>query len=264
MRQIRNGFTLIEILVVIGIIAILMGILLPSLEHVRHNGYMVKCAANLQQIGEGLRIYTNENHGQYPRTVFTADAPLVKGTGGAAPDPFGAGGPSANDQTSPLFLLLRTQKLPTSTMICPYNDVNVYTPEVANVNTRSNFTNYVANLGYSYANPYPSTAASKKDYRLTDRLSSQFAIMADLNPGPKGYEGNLNSVTPQSASSEQEEINSKNHEGDGQNVLYADGHVAWCNTVFVGMNGDNIYTTQDGQIEASPATTGDSVLLPAQ
>lgn len=52
-----GGFTLIELLVVISIIALLLGILVPSLARARENGRRVKCLANLRGIGQGLQIY---------------------------------------------------------------------------------------------------------------------------------------------------------------------------------------------------------------
>jgi prepilin-type processing-associated H-X9-DG protein len=56
--------------------------------------------------------------------------------------------------------------------------------------------------------------------------------------------------------------NSENHERDGQNVLYGDGHVDWTHNPFCGVAADNIYTTRDGQVDASPVDRADSVLLP--
>ncbi len=53
MRDSRmKGFSLIELLVVIGIISVLIGILLPVCEVVRHRGYIHACAANLHTIGQ--------------------------------------------------------------------------------------------------------------------------------------------------------------------------------------------------------------------
>jgi len=259
-----SAFSIIELLVVIGIIGLLMAIILPVMEKVRHKSYISACSANLHAIGQALVLYANENHGAFPRTNYVAGAAPTQGTGAAASDAFGAGGPSPNDVTAGAFLLLRTQRLPPSIFICPYNDVYIYEAEKADPLSHANFTDPKKNLGYSFANPYPDDDAVQHGYKLGGKLSAGFALAADKNPGTIGYGDRDNVLFPAvtSSSHEKSKANSNNHEKDGQNVLYGDGHVEWQDHAFVGINDDNIFTSQRGEVMGSPANRDDSLLLP--
>jgi prepilin-type processing-associated H-X9-DG protein len=68
MVRVRNrvGFTLVELLVVIGIIALLIGILLPALSKARAAANEAVCMSNLRQWGVGLQIYADQNKGCLP------------------------------------------------------------------------------------------------------------------------------------------------------------------------------------------------------
>jgi prepilin-type N-terminal cleavage/methylation domain-containing protein len=62
----RRGFTLIELLVVISIIALLIGILLPSLGSARASARSTASLSNLRQLGLGIVLYTNNHRGLFP------------------------------------------------------------------------------------------------------------------------------------------------------------------------------------------------------
>ena len=65
----RNAFTLIELLVVIAVIALLMAILMPTLQRVRSQAKAVVCQANLRQWGTILALYLEDNQGHFPHTL---------------------------------------------------------------------------------------------------------------------------------------------------------------------------------------------------
>ncbi|MBX7166601.1 MAG: DUF1559 domain-containing protein [Pirellulales bacterium] len=65
----RSAFTLIELLIVLGIIGLLIGLLIPAVQMARASGRKTECANNLRQIGLAVTMYGNAFNGQFPGTM---------------------------------------------------------------------------------------------------------------------------------------------------------------------------------------------------
>lgn len=74
-----KAFSLVELLVVIGIIALLISILLPVLSKARQSSLTIQCASNLRQIGAGLAMYLIENQNTYPPSYLYIGHSIVDG-----------------------------------------------------------------------------------------------------------------------------------------------------------------------------------------
>lgn len=66
----KHGFTLVELLIVVGIIALLIAMLLPALSAAREAAKRISCASNLRQLGQAEYMYANENHGYVTPCFF--------------------------------------------------------------------------------------------------------------------------------------------------------------------------------------------------
>lgn len=84
-RNQKKGFTLIELMIVIAIIAILAAILVPNFLKARAQGQLTACKSNLKNIGTAAEMYATDNGGRYPQqeTDFTA-TDAGSGAGGGA------------------------------------------------------------------------------------------------------------------------------------------------------------------------------------
>jgi prepilin-type N-terminal cleavage/methylation domain-containing protein/prepilin-type processing-associated H-X9-DG protein len=296
MKQLRRrqlpGFTLVELLVVIGIIALLISILLPSLSKARETANRAKCASNLRQMGQAMQLYANENNGAFPRTQYDG----AKNMRGAIADvtldnthvdPFAAApAPTAPNIVSMEFwMLLRTQDMVSAVLTCPSAN---WTPDgytaALTIHTalgQSNFST-TNNLGYSiepaYGSSTPGQAIDMGFKWTVAAWTADMAIAADIcPPATNSTNGGatVSSVKSTSSSKDQQNANSTNHQRQGQNVLYGDGHVDFNQNMFCGAAQDPIYCANAAingvpdfaNVKQPDGTTGplwakDSVLMP--
>ena len=254
-RRVRpRGFTYIDLIVLLCCVALGMLVGCYTGCRSRETANRVKCASNLRQIGQAMLLYANDHRGAWPRVVFV---------GGADPKPVWGTVDQPNDVTATMFLLLRTQDITAEVFTCPSSNAEKDTYGGGTPANRFNFTDVKRNLSYSLHNPYVRddvVPAGDATY-WTNAMRAEFAVAADINPGTAGGD-DVRKPTVDSSSRDMRFANSGNHDKDGQNILYGDGHVAWESNPFVGVERENIYTTRHGRVVASPVDVNDAILLP--
>src|SRR5688572_13940498 len=187
----NNAFTLVEVLVVVGIVSLLMGILLPTIGRVRETSRRTSCMSNLRAIGQGLTVYARDNKDEFPRILavptdnddylesMEPDATVVS--------PFANVTNGKNASYAALFLLVRNDILKADVFVCPSTDDVVDEFDGQDHHTRSNFTNIRAtesgrvvptNCSYTYACMYPNKNASVQRMKLST-LPGRFPMAAD-------------------------------------------------------------------------------------
>ena len=204
-------------------------IVLTSLNYLRYNSHVQQCKMQMGNNFRGLAQYISDYDGQSPTLAAAPGAPWWK---------VGAQGEENHSNTRNMYLLVRGEYVKLSDFVCPGSKCN-NTPEVIPAKIQA-YKDFPSRNCVTYS--FRISCRQTKNGRLLCRK----VVMADWNPlfeeMPKDYNESFHMrLTPQLLT-----LNSNNHRRRGQNVLFADGHIVYMRTRFIGA--DDIFTLQDTDV----------------
>lgn len=226
-RQFCRGFTLVELLVVIGIIALLVSILLPALNKARENARAIKCASNEKQIMVALAMYTAENKNKLPIFPTIPDKDMTSPYLGIVMETMGV----YSYEKGTLWTYLGKSKDGRREVFnCPTDEGDVR-PVMIGTSTdlksgfERNFSYSFNHLLYGTKNP---TTQRPSGARITDIIHPAQKILVCEEDGPN--DGYCVIATPSTA-----DVLTNRHSKKG-NQGFADGHVERVMAVDMGVD----------------------------
>ncbi len=259
----RRAFTLLELLVVIGILSLLVTILLPNLFAIVGRARQVHCRANLNAIGKAIKSYSAEDL-KYPATASNSigvqrgiwigisgvdDHNIATNEEQAAYALFNARGSKVLSPSASLYLLVRTDRLGPAYFTCTA-DVEATDFRRPQDTSRLRITDFeeTGNLSYSLTFLWNDPEVDNVVSPDLHPSLSRFAMMSDLSP--------VRDISSSDVLADDLDGNSLNHKSVGQNVLYGDTHVEWSRNNRAGINGDNIFTVGNDTVPSGWASSG--------
>ncbi len=248
---------LLLVLVVLGV-----AILLPSRGRMGLSSRGM-CAANLRGIAQSMEVYAADNSDKFPIVPFSpyaSSSNAVKGVSTGTTDGDAAmrqmyvdSSRQAGSVQACMWVLALGGQVSPKQFVCksdPYASGAAPTTD----NAGNYLNNFQEPTMLSYSMAYPWDADGKPGPWWTSTGDATLPLLADMNPR-QGTGKPARNMTAGAAPKDPRTWNSANHEGDGQNVAYADAHAEFQRHPDVGQDNDNIYT-MSGSSSFGPAQLG--------
>ncbi len=273
----HSGFTLGNLIVLVGVVLLVLFVFSPRFNnpHYGHNEGRILCAGNFKSLYQALNYYADRNSGRFPvagKPVEGDDGPLhgfdsklERRATTFKIDPMVL----SNNVNATLWMLVRDKSMTVNRFICRTTE-DVADPLTLDGSLEGKSAplegtaDFFArkHLSYSMINMYHPGAPKN----WTARANPDWILMADNNNADKapGLHTRTKLTKLKGVKEIQEGENSRNHAGEGQNFMYADGSVAFSLDPFVGPGGDNVYADDkaagvgDPELAAPPTMAGNA------
>lgn len=252
-RPRKVGFTLVELLVVVAIIALLLGILLPAINRAREIANRAVSGANIRGVLQSMQIYSQSADDLFPiaGTVTSASNAIgFRYTTTATQSPGNADATIANNVTASLWILVRDGSATTKSFINPSSgnkkdDLTRGTGASAAVAPLLQTWDFNAssNLSYSPINMYH----ADNDDKWSANTPGDWVLLGDDNDAagaataPTWYSRVEADALSTGKADAIKAMNSSNHDREGQNFGFGDGHVSFATDAFQGPGDDNVF-----------------------
>lgn len=217
-RKTKHAFTLVELLVVIGIIGLLVAILLPALGKARAQAQTLKCLSNLRQMGIAFTMYANAQKGYlpYPTTTFGESAMWY-----SAVDPYLTRNIGDAQRTG----VAATRSYATYKQCPVYDTFDGNRSGTAQDTTKEFARTYKMNSMLRHNNPYGPAKITEVP------RSAEFVVLGDgvsldqVGPVDNQYDSGQFSMEVNNITSGSQTWPALRHKG-GANILFVDGHAS--------------------------------------
>jgi hypothetical protein len=227
---------------------IIGSVVLTTMRYMRYHAWRTQCQAQLAGIGQGISNYSADYEGKLPAVVTSAGSPWWK---------VGDPGQDNVSNTRHIWLLVKGGYVSPKQFICPG----------AKTGDLEQISNEQAQSLLDFPNrryiPYSMRLICDKPPSVSS--IGRKLIISDMNPLFESLPTDFGRPLELKLDDKLLKVNSNNHQGKGQNLLFSDGSVQFVNTRRVGINNDDIFTLRGTRIYRGcevPSCDEDEFLAP--